>query len=105
MCWTEPTHEFLLAKLFVKEDDLGEQIQPERLAYIDSRQTPTMSGTKTCPMVHGATNWYSTAFDPHTHLFYLMAPRTVASIARAGRIWDKILTPAIRNLVTCGPST
>jgi alcohol dehydrogenase (cytochrome c) len=30
-------------------------------------------GTKTCPAVRGATNWYSTAFNPMTKLFYVMA--------------------------------
>ena len=34
---------------------------------------PTPAGTKTCPAVRGATNWYSTAFNPATKLFYVMA--------------------------------
>lgn len=29
-------------------------------------------GVKTAPAVRGATNWYSTAYDPATHLFYVM---------------------------------
>ena len=34
---------------------------------------PTPRGTKSCPAVRGATNWYSTAFNPATGLFYVMA--------------------------------
>lgn len=29
-------------------------------------------GVKTCPAVRGATNWYSTAYNPATHLYYVM---------------------------------
>jgi alcohol dehydrogenase (cytochrome c) len=33
---------------------------------------PTKTGVKTCPAVRGATNWYATAFNPNTRLFYVM---------------------------------
>ena len=32
----------------------------------------TVPGTVTCPAVRGATNWYSTAYNPATHLYYVM---------------------------------
>jgi alcohol dehydrogenase (cytochrome c) len=32
----------------------------------------TGQGVKTCPAVRGATNWYSTAYNPATHLYYVM---------------------------------
>ncbi|HZY74524.1 MAG TPA: PQQ-binding-like beta-propeller repeat protein [Edaphobacter sp.] len=32
----------------------------------------TEQGVKTCPSVRGATNWYSTAYNPATQLFYVM---------------------------------
>jgi alcohol dehydrogenase (cytochrome c) len=34
---------------------------------------PTLGGVKTCPAVRGATNWYSTAYNPGTRLYYVMA--------------------------------
>jgi alcohol dehydrogenase (cytochrome c) len=34
---------------------------------------PNKMGIKTCPAVRGATNWYSTAFNTDTKLFYVMA--------------------------------
>jgi PQQ-dependent dehydrogenase (methanol/ethanol family) len=34
---------------------------------------PTPAGVETCPAVRGATNWYSTAYSPNTHLYYVMA--------------------------------
>jgi PQQ-dependent dehydrogenase (methanol/ethanol family) len=32
----------------------------------------TSQGVKTCPAVRGATNWYSTAYNPATQLYYVM---------------------------------
>jgi PQQ-dependent dehydrogenase (methanol/ethanol family) len=32
----------------------------------------TLQGVKTCPAVRGATNWYSTAYNPATQLYYVM---------------------------------
>jgi alcohol dehydrogenase (cytochrome c) len=34
---------------------------------------PTAEGTRTCPGFMGATNWFSPAYNPSTHLFYFLA--------------------------------
>ncbi len=34
---------------------------------------PTPNGTKVCPGIVGATNWFSPSYNPETHLFYFMA--------------------------------
>jgi alcohol dehydrogenase (cytochrome c) len=45
---------------------------------VDGRPTvlpgsePTTAGVETCPAVRGATNWYSTAYNPDTQLYYVM---------------------------------
>jgi PQQ-dependent dehydrogenase (methanol/ethanol family) len=47
---------------------IGADGRPELLpGYETSKQ-----GVKTCPAVRGATNWYSTAYNPSTHLYYVM---------------------------------
>lgn len=33
---------------------------------------PSVQGTVACPAVRGATNWYATAFNPATRLYYVM---------------------------------
>jgi alcohol dehydrogenase (cytochrome c) len=43
---------------------------------------PTPDGTKFCPGIVGATNWFSPSYNPQTHLFYFMALRT-CNISRA----------------------
>jgi PQQ-dependent dehydrogenase (methanol/ethanol family) len=65
--------ELLLGKPFVRKltwaSGIGSDGRPQLL---DGNQ-PSRKGTKTCPAVRGATNWYSTAFNPATRLFYVMA--------------------------------
>lgn len=34
---------------------------------------PTAEGTRICPGMIGATNWYSPSYNPSTHLFYFLA--------------------------------
>jgi PQQ-dependent dehydrogenase (methanol/ethanol family) len=67
------TGEFLLAKPFVRKltwaSGIGRDGRPREL----EGSQPTPAGTKTCPAVRGATNWYSTAYNPITRLFYVMA--------------------------------
>jgi len=43
---------------------------------------PTPNGTKVCPGIVGATNWFSPSYNPETHLFYFMALQE-CNIARA----------------------
>ena len=65
--------QLLLGKPYVKKltwaSGIGEDGRP---ALLDGNR-PTQAGTKACPAVRGATNWYSTAFNPATRLFYVMA--------------------------------
>jgi PQQ-dependent dehydrogenase (methanol/ethanol family) len=65
--------EFLLGKPFVRKltwaGGIGSDGRPQEL----EGAKPTPMGTKTCPAVRGATNWYSTAYNPAAKLFYVMA--------------------------------
>jgi len=65
--------EFLLAEPFVKKMTWASGIDPQGVPQLSAGNDPTRFGTKSCPNVRGATNWYSTAFNPSTRLFYLMA--------------------------------
>ena len=67
------TGELLSGKPFVRKltwaSGIGRDGRPQEL----EGSKPTPAGTKTCPAVRGATNWYSTAYNPATRLFYVMA--------------------------------
>jgi PQQ-dependent dehydrogenase (methanol/ethanol family) len=66
--------QFLLAKPFVKKITWLDGFDPKTgAAHLAPGNIPTVKGTKTCPGVRGATNWYPAAFDPQTKLFYVMA--------------------------------
>jgi PQQ-dependent dehydrogenase (methanol/ethanol family) len=86
--------QFLLAKPFVKKMTWASGFHPDGSPILIPGQTPTIQGTKTCPGVRGATNWYSTAFDPNTRLFYLMAAEDCGIYRKTGRIWDKNPDPS-----------
>lgn len=66
------TGEFLLAKPFVKKLTWASGIDAHGRPQLLEGNKPSRAGTVTCPAVRGATNWYSTAFNPETKLFYLM---------------------------------
>ena len=78
------TGELLLAKPFVRKltwaSGIGHDGRPQEL----EGNKPTPAGTKACPAVRGATNWYSTAFNPTTKLFYVMAVEDCSIYRQSG---------------------
>ena len=67
------TGELLLGKPFAKKLNWASGIGPDGKPQLLAANRPTKGGIKACPAVRGATNWYATAFNPETRLFYLMA--------------------------------
>ncbi|HYI92661.1 MAG TPA: PQQ-binding-like beta-propeller repeat protein [Bryobacteraceae bacterium] len=67
------TGEFLLGKPFVKRLTWASGIDAKGRPQLLEGAKPTKAGTVSCPAVRGATNWYSTAYNPSTRLFYVMA--------------------------------
>jgi PQQ-dependent dehydrogenase (methanol/ethanol family) len=62
----------------------------------------TRQGVKTCPAVRGATNWYSTAYNPSTRLYYVMTVEDCSIYRKAhdggyGRVNDPA-DPAMKVL-------
>ncbi len=79
--------QFLLAKPFVKKMTWSRGFNADGSPILVDGQTPTLEGTKTCPAVRGATNWYATAFDPQLELFYLNAAEDCGIYRTKGRLW------------------
>ncbi len=63
----------LLAKPFVEKLTWASGIGPDGRPQLLPGNTPDPKGVLTCPAIRGATNWMSTAFNPTTRLFYVMA--------------------------------
>ncbi len=87
--------EFLLAKPFVRKITWADGFDPKTgAAHLVPGNVPTEAGTKTCPGVRGATNWYPTAFDPQTRLFYVMAAEDCGIYRSKGRIFGNNPDPS-----------
>ena len=67
------TGEFLLGQPFVKKltwaSGIGADGRPKLLPNNEVGPQKTV----TCPAVRGATNWYSTSYNPATNFYYMMA--------------------------------
>src|SRR6185295_1823985 len=63
----------LLATPFVRKLTWARGIGPDGRPQLLPGNEPTPAGVLICPAIRGATNWMSTAFNPATRLFYVMA--------------------------------
>jgi PQQ-dependent dehydrogenase (methanol/ethanol family) len=89
------TGEFLLARPFVRKISWVDGFDPKTGApHLVPGNIPTEAGTKTCPGVRGATNWYPTAFDPKTRLFYVMAAEDCGIYRSKGRVFGNNPDPS-----------
>ena len=89
------TGEFLLAKPFVKKITWVDGFDPKTGApHLVPGNVPTEEGVKTCPGVRGATNWYPSAYDPNTNLFYVMAAEDCGIYRSKGRIFGNNPDPS-----------
>jgi alcohol dehydrogenase (cytochrome c) len=83
------TGKVLLAKPFTKAltwaSGIDERGRPQLLPGAE----PTPQGTKACPSVVGATNWFSPAFNPETGLFYVQTLDSCGIYIKAQAQWIK----------------
>jgi len=83
------TGELLLARPFVEQLTWASGIGPDGRPQVLSGSAPTPGGTKVCPAVEGATNWMSTAYNPETGLFYVMALEKCLIYGKSPEQWEK----------------
>jgi PQQ-dependent dehydrogenase (methanol/ethanol family) len=83
------TGELLLAKPFVEQLTWASGIGPDGRPQVLSGGAPTPGGVKVCPAVEGATNWMSTAYNPETRLFYVMALEKCNIYSKSPTPWER----------------
>jgi alcohol dehydrogenase (cytochrome c) len=83
------TGEFLLGEPFVKKTDWADGIDEKGRPRTRTSSTPTPEGTKACPNVVGATNWFSSAYNPATGLFYVMALESCGIFTKSDAWWEQ----------------
>ena len=97
-CSIASTGALLLAKPFVKKLTWAREIGADGRPVLNDGQTPTAEGTKVCPAVEGATNWFSTSFSATTGLYYVQALEKCTIFSRSPETWrpGRRITPARR---------
>ena len=78
----------LLGKPFVKKLTWAKEIGPDGRPVRNVNQDPTEKGTKICPAVLGATNWWSAAYDPSSGLFYLQTIESCGVYNKRTMTWE-----------------
>ena len=86
-CSIASTGALLLAKPFVKKLTWAREIGADGRPVLNDGQTPTAQGTKVCPAVEGATNWFSTSFSATTGLYYVQALEKCTIFSRSPETW------------------
>lgn len=79
--------ELLLSEPFVKKLTWADKIGPDRRPIVNPNQEPTTTGTRVCPSLEGATNWYSTSFNPGTGLYYVQTLEDCATFTKRDVDW------------------
>jgi alcohol dehydrogenase (cytochrome c) len=64
---------FLFGTTFVKNVTWATGLTPEGKPIKVPNMDPTAEGKRVCPSLDGASNWYSTSFNPITGLYYVQA--------------------------------
>ena len=81
--------ELLLAKPFVEKLNWATGIGKDGRPQLIDAAIPTPQGVKACPAVEGATNWMSTAYNPSTGLFYVMALEKCNIYVKQTETWQQ----------------
>ena len=67
------TGEFLLGKPFVTELNWAKGLDDKGRPILAAKTDPSVTGTLTCPSVHGATNWWSPSLNVDLGLLFVVA--------------------------------
>ena len=78
----------LLARPFVRRLTWAREIGADGRPVINDGQTPSAEGTKVCPAVEGATNWFSTSYSPATGLYYVQTLEKCSIYTRSPEQWQ-----------------
>ncbi len=82
------TGEFLNATPFVTKLTWASRIGRDGRPVINPGAVPTPEGIRACPAVEGATNWFSTAFNPDIGLFFLQALEKCNIYKKSPGTWE-----------------
>src|SRR5207237_1353229 len=67
------TGEFLRAVPFVKKLTWASGIDAKGRPVVLPNSEPSLAGTRVCPSVHGATNWWAPSLNPELGVVFVVA--------------------------------
>ncbi len=79
--------ELLLAKPLVQRLTWAREIGRDGRPVKNPGQDPSPEGTRVCPSLIGATNWWSTSFNPATGLYYVQTLESCAIFVKRTMEW------------------
>ena len=79
---------FLLGKQYVKTVTWASGLTPEGRPIVVPGMEPTREGKRVCPSLEGASNWYSTSFNPITGLYYVQSNDKCGIFTRTDQEWQ-----------------
>jgi alcohol dehydrogenase (cytochrome c) len=79
---------FLLGKQFAKNVTWASGLTPQGRPIVVPNMEPTHEGKRVCPSLDGASNWYSTSFNPATGLYYVQTNDKCGIFTRTDMAWQ-----------------
>ncbi|HMF96579.1 MAG TPA: PQQ-binding-like beta-propeller repeat protein [Vicinamibacterales bacterium] len=78
---------FLLGKQYAKTVTWASGLTPDGRPKTVPNMEPTLAGIRVCPSLDGASNWYSTSFNPATGLYYVQTNDKCGVFTREDMEW------------------
>jgi alcohol dehydrogenase (cytochrome c) len=79
---------FLLGKQYAKNVTWASGLTAQGRPTVVPNMEPTHEGKRVCPSLDGASNWYSTAFNPATNLYYVQTNDKCGIFTRTDMEWQ-----------------
>jgi alcohol dehydrogenase (cytochrome c) len=78
---------FLLGKQYAKNVTWATGLDAKGRPIVVPDMEPTLAGRRVCPSLDGASNWYSTSFNPATGLYYVQTNDKCGIFTRENMEW------------------
>jgi alcohol dehydrogenase (cytochrome c) len=79
---------FLYGTQYAKNVTWASGLTPEGRPMVLPNMEPTREGKRVCPSLDGASNWYSTSFNPGTGLYYVQTNDKCGIFTRVDMDWE-----------------
>jgi len=79
---------FLLGKQYAKNVTWATGLTPEGRPIVVPNMEPSLEGKRVCPSLEGASNWYSTSFNPATGLYYVQTNDKCGVFTKTPMEWE-----------------